>query len=113
MPPRPVEIAVSRSGQVAHGNVGAGIVLPHEQGKVAFVRSVKEYDCESQGIVFELKSRFNVLGVVKPLHERFSFVLGNWSYRKDYRIYGNASIGTGKQACTIRSNIPSSRCSGA
>lgn len=44
MSPRPVITAVSRFGQIADGNVGAGIVFPHEQGEVALVRSVKVYD---------------------------------------------------------------------
>ena len=44
MSPRPVVTAVSRFGQIADGNVGAGIVFPHEQGEVAFVCFVKEYD---------------------------------------------------------------------
>ena len=44
MSPRPVEISVSRFGQVADSDVGAGIVLPHEQGEVALVRSVAKYD---------------------------------------------------------------------
>ena len=68
MSPRPVEISVSRFGQVADGDVGAGIVLPHEQGEVAFIRSVKEYDGEPHGIVFEPEARFQGL-YVKPLHE--------------------------------------------
>ena len=43
MPPRPVVTAVSRFGQIADGNVGAGIVFPHKQGEVALGRSVKVY----------------------------------------------------------------------
>ena len=35
MSPRSVVTAVSRFGQIADGNVGAGIVFPHEQGEVA------------------------------------------------------------------------------
>ena len=56
MSPRPVITAVSRFGQIADSDVGAGIVLPHEQGEVAFIRSVKEYDGEPHGIVFEPES---------------------------------------------------------
>ena len=58
MPPRPVVTAVSRFGQVADGDVGAGIVFAHEQGEVVFIRSVKEYDGEPHGIVFEPEARF-------------------------------------------------------
>ena len=105
MSPRPVVSAVLSFGQVADGNVGAGIVLPHEQGEVALIRSVAKYDGEPHGVVFEPESRFYGL-YVKPLHELPSF-------RKGYRIYGTAGIGTGKRVCTIRSSIPSSRYFGA
>ena len=44
MSPRPVEIVFIGFRQIADGNVGAGIVFPHEQGEVALVRSVKVYD---------------------------------------------------------------------
>ena len=44
MPPGPVEIVFIGFRQIADGNVGAGIVFPHEQGEVALVRSVKVYD---------------------------------------------------------------------
>ena len=99
MSPRPVEIPGFSFGQVADGDVGAGIVLPHEQGEVALVRSVAKYDGEPHGIVFEPESRFYGL-CVKLLHEFFSF-------RRGYQICGNAGIGTGKRACTRRSSIPS------
>ena len=44
VPPRPVVTAVSRFGQIADGNVGAGIVFPHEQGEVALAEIAAHED---------------------------------------------------------------------